>query len=945
VVTESDSRLIDGGVYGFRSSVGINSAYAIRTASKLLDVKQRHLSHKSPICRIIGASEKLKRNRIEVAHGSYELSCSSLLIAMAFHSRLFVPCVNFARMSANRLFLSFLCLTLCVTGMALPCISFAQTRQIERGEEMRALSKLLGARGHPSVALVLSGGGAKGLAHIGVLDVLDSAHIPIDLIVGTSMGAAIGGLYAAGYSPKELERFAERTNWSDILDFDDDSHRTERMLNQKDNDNAVLSLRFSGFFKPVLPKALSSGERLTMLLNAMVINAPGGTAQDFTRDLRVPFIALATDIVTGNRRLITQGDLTSAMRASITLPLRFTPLSADTAILVDGGLLSNVPVDVAKDSAGADIAIASNTTATLRTREDLSSPWDVADQVITLMMLRLSRESLSRADAVITPGISSGAADFQDVAGIIESGRDAARAMLPKLLRLVTPRLGGSGSAPEPMNEDAAIDGNPDVILETYGRSIPDTVERAVRSLMNGPASARTFHREMSEVVSAFRSQGYTLARVDSITRERSATTTIYIDEGQIGDVIVGGNATFHPEIVLREFPLSKGDIFRAQDAERGLRNLTSTGFFEFTSIEVLHSKPDSSRQLPVLKLTVQERASNILRLGLFADNEYGAQFSSELANENMFGTGTSISIKGGVGSLTRYGAITFQAPRLFRSTTSLLAQLYSGYKDMTVYHTVVDVAGGRINSEITDVVRESRDIGERLKIGGDVGRVAELSFEIRHEKQSYFSVRTADPLITTDFVTAMRGELDIDSRNDRSFPQMGTYAVAYYEIGAKFLAGGVSYTKIYAGLEQAIPLSSLHTLIPRVSAGFGDLTLPRMEQFSLGGIESFYGLNEGEARGRQMIASSITYQIAIPHALLFPTFVSMRYDLGATWLVPETIKFEALVHGIGMGIGLKTPLGLARFAVGENFRFTQSSEKPLDLNKPRFYFSIGANL
>jgi predicted acylesterase/phospholipase RssA/outer membrane translocation and assembly module TamA len=822
------------------------------------------------------------------------------------------------------------------------CLRDVQAQPIERGPEMRALSKILSLHGKPSVALVLSGGGAKGLAHIGVLEILDSAHIPIDLIVGTSMGAAIGGLYAAGYTPKELEQFAERTNWSDILDFDDDSHRTERMLDQKDNDRAVLSLRFTGFFKPVLPQAISSGERLTMLLNAMVISAPNGTAQDFTRDLKVPFIALATDIVTGQRRIITKGDLTSAMRASITLPLRFTPLSTDSAILVDGGLLSNVPVDVAKDSAGAEIAIASNTSAALRTRDDLSSPWDVADQVITLMMLRLSRESLRRADAVITPAMVVEAADFQNVPGIIESGREAARAMLPKLQQLVKTRSTNFGGL-EPMMENDALDGNPNVEVVTYGHSVPDTVRRMLRSIMSAAPATRTVGREVASIVETFHEQGFTLVHVDSITHSQPATTTIYLDEGRIGNVIVGGNATFHPEVVLREFPLSRDDIFRAQDAERGLRNLTSTGFFDFASIEVIHS--DTGERLPIVKLTVQERAPNILRLGLFADNEYGAQFSTELANENLFGSGTSISLKGGVGSLDRYGAVTFKVPRLFRSTTTLLAQLYSGYKDISVYNTEPNIQTGKITSSITDVVREARDIGARVKVGGDVGRVAELSFEIRHERQRYFSVRTPDPETTIDDITALRGELDIDSRNDRAFPQEGTYSRAYYEIGNKLIGGRVSYTKIFAEISQAVRLSSLHTLIPHLAVGFGDLTLPRMEQFELGGIESFYGLNEDESRGRQMVMGSLTYQIAVPHALLFPTFVSVRYDIGAMWLVPETIKFQALVHGLGIGIGLKTPLGLARFAVGENFRFNQDATKPIDLNAPRFYFSIGANL
>jgi hypothetical protein len=117
--------------------------------------------------------------------------------------------------------------------------------------------------------------------------------------------------------------------------------------------------------------------------------------------------------------------------------------------------------------------------------------------------------------------------------------------------------------------------------------------------------------------------------------------------------------------------------------------------------------------------------------------------------------------------------------------------------------------------------------------------------------------------------------------------------------------------------------------------------------------MESFYGLNQYELRGQQMIEGSLTYQVAIPHALFFPTFVAARYDIGSTWPEPTQIKFESLLHGIGAQVGLKTPLGLAQFGIGENFRFIQNqSPKPLTqptrvvaLNSPYFYFSIGSRL
>jgi outer membrane protein assembly factor BamA len=195
--------------------------------------------------------------------------------------------------------------------------------------------------------------------------------------------------------------------------------------------------------------------------------------------------------------------------------------------------------------------------------------------------------------------------------------------------------------------------------------------------------------------------------------------------------------------------------------------------------------------------------------------------------------------------------------------------------------------------------------------------------------------------------------QLLVDSRDDVAYPHTGTLIRGYYEEGLSLFGVGTNYTKIFGELEPAIPLSALHTIIPRIRIGVGDNNLPLLEEFRLGGIESFYGLNEYELIGKQMVEGSLTYQIAIPHALFFPTFVSARYDVGATWPEPEQIKFETLVHGIGAQVGLKTPLGLARFGIGENFRFTGDQDgKPslnsvysLALNSPRFYFSIGSKL
>ncbi len=801
----------------------------------------------------------------------------------------------------------------------------------------------------PGLALVLSGGGARGFAHIGVLDVLDSAGIKIDLIVGTSIGASIGGLYAAGYSPKELEQFAVNTNWQDILGIDDDARRVERMINQKDQDDALLSLRFNGFLEPVLPKGLSNGQRWTMLLNSMVINAPYGVPSDFLRQTKVPFVAVATDIVSGTRKLMSSGDLTAALRASATWPIMFNPVINDSGILVDGGLISNIPVDIAKLS-GAPLIVASNTTSRLRKREEIQNPWDVADQAVMLMMMRQSKTDLAKADVVISPEIASD--DFDKIAEMVEAGRVSARQMLAEIQRSAPPNIAHPADTLLPQL----------LQLRVYGVDVVDSL-RTLPLLMNGkPLLRSTVRADLeSHIIRLARKKGLSLAQIDSIVLyPRNGWADVYVDPGVIRSIRLEGDPSIHPDVVLRELPFSEGETFKAAEAERGIQNLIGTEIFEFVSIEIAQTSRVDSVKYVVLQhspaatasftaqpnwdiiLTVQPKAANVLRLGVLADNEFGTQFWSELANENVLGSATNFSLKGHLGPQSRRLAATFNAPRLFRTTATFMLQAFMGYKDIPVYLTTLDFDKGRIISNVDGSVRESRDWGLRVKSGGQVGRVAAMTAEYRYEQQRSFSTADRNTL-ESQRISTLRADIIYDTRDDRAYPTQGTYLTGSSETAADFLGSEVGFTKLAGVAEQVLSLSPLHKLIPRVSVGFGDLTLPRQEQFALGGIESFFGLNEYESRGRQMFVTNITYQIGIPHVLFFPTFVSLRYDMGATWLIPQAIKFEALVHGIGIQVGLKTPFGLARFGIGENFRFVSGGDRPIHFNRPRFYFSIGS--
>ena len=176
----------------------------------------------------------------------------------------------------------------------------------------------------PKVGIVLSGGGARGVSQIGVLKVLERHRIPVDFVAATSMGAIIGGLYAAGYTTAQLESLAVTTNWDDVLTLADDTRRTQLFVDQKmATDRSFLTVRFEGL-EPVLPPAVSSGQRLTDFLSTQMLQALYLPFPDFDH-LKIPFRAVATDLVSGKRIVLKDGSLAEALRASSTRSPREMP--------------------------------------------------------------------------------------------------------------------------------------------------------------------------------------------------------------------------------------------------------------------------------------------------------------------------------------------------------------------------------------------------------------------------------------------------------------------------------------------------------------------------------------------------------------------------------------------------------------------------------------------
>lgn len=291
----------------------------------------------------------------------------------------------------------------------------------------------------PRIGLVLSGGGARGAAHIGVLKVLEENHVPIDAIAGTSMGAVVGGLYASGLSASDIERVMTSVDWQDA--FRDRPARTDLNFRRKLEDQTFL-VKFPLGIKGRrfrLPRGLVQGQKLTQILRGLTL--PVAQIEDFDH-LAIPFRAVATDIVTGDRVILDHGDLTTAMRASLSAPGVFSPVEFQGRMLVDGGLSSNLPIDVARQM-DVDVLIVVDCGFPLLERSKLVSVATVSSQMLAILIRHNSaeqRKTLRPADVVIDPALGDfSSLDFTEHAKAMRIGEQAARGQQQRLADLSVP--------------------------------------------------------------------------------------------------------------------------------------------------------------------------------------------------------------------------------------------------------------------------------------------------------------------------------------------------------------------------------------------------------------------------------------------------------------------------------------------------------------------------
>ena len=783
----------------------------------------------------------------------------------------------------------------------------------------------------PRVALVLTGGGARGIAQIGVLRVLERNGIMPDVVVGSSFGAIIGGLYAAGYSPDSIASIMRSIDWDDVTSIGADTRREYLFYGQKqENDRSLLTLRFRNLsFIP--PTALGGSARFTSTLQRVLWESPFNTVTDFD-ELRVPFRAVATNLATGKAVALREGNLATAMRASATFPLRYAPVvwNGDT-MLVDGGLVANIPIEVAQTFSPTAVIVV-NTTSDFVPTSELTTPWAIADQALTASMKQRDSALLAQASIVVTPTLSGvGTFDFANIDQLIMLGEQAAERMLPSLIRFVQQPSG----VEQP-------DNLPLMIRSIEQRSVGglDTlpsVRVCLDDLIGRDWTVATARYHIPRITSALHSEGFTFASVRDVAFDStSQILRMTIDDGRVNRLTVVHRDKLRQSDVLREVVVKAGATNTQESLHQTLENLNASEIIADGSILVTRDTVGTR-----IEIAGRDGGNQLLRIGARVDNERYTQGSIDLVHENLFGTGIRAVVRGALSERIGIATASLELPRIRGTLWTASIRGYTSFRNVWIYR---NTPGRPINSPAPQRVGEFAEerSGVRASAGRQLERNGVILGEFRYEQQRYRDLNSSNAPLFQPLAT-LRGVARWDDRDAIVFPTRGRQIDLTFESSILSLSNSLSFTKFTASASTSVQVGDV-VITPSGLIGAADLTLPSPELFSIGGEDLFFGWREDQERGRQIAVGNIEARWKMPFRIFFDTYISLRYDIGAVWERPEKIRLADMNHGLGFRIGLDTPVGPAQFSVGRSFFFL-SNPDAVAWGPVLFYFSIGAQL
>lgn len=757
----------------------------------------------------------------------------------------------------------------------------------------------------PRFALILSGGGARGLAQIGVLKAMEANDIKPDLIVATSMGAIIGTLYAAGYSADSIESLARMVDWNKI--FSNSSHRKTLFVSQKNEpSSALFELRFNYNFKPILPTSISYGQSFYDELAPLLVIPQAHALFDFD-SLPIPLRIIATDLLTGNKVIFSEGNLCTAIRASCSVPLAFSPVETGTTLLIDGGVSENIPAATARQM-GAKIVVAVDVTSPYAGKEELDNPVKLIDQIMAIGAAQQKARGRSQADMIITPHLFTiKNTDFEKIDSLIALGFKSAHPLCDSIISLLRADV-----APLAIATDT--DGPHPGTLQPHK---PASTEKPS---LSSPAETPPLLR-------------------------RNTSAPI------IRGTITQGNRRTSDRVLINGSGLKTGDTITSSAIRKSISSLYATTLFENVNLDI-----DSAG---TCRIMVEEKKYWRVRMGLRFDEFHLGEGYLEPAFENCFGLGIIALLHLHYGLRREKYTVEVHSNQFFSRnfTNNIQMQIYSSKEKIQEVVTTIGDSTTMIST--TSLMEHTlRKTGFSLYLGAQLGRFTLLSGGMRFER---FKVQQKEPDMLRDllgtgfkkFLPYFSIRLTMDSMD--KYPYATSGIRQFLSIGGanRALGGGrYSFLKCSGSVGRYFTLFRYHTFFPSFSFSWANDKLPQVERPYLGGAITqeryqemsvynytpFYGLPPRAVTGDLFGICHFEYRCELKRNL----FAHLLFDWGTAW-DHGIDDYRNLINdaplGIGVGLSYMTPLGPLRLSYGQ---LLKNSEHYLLKRSEFFYFSGG---
>lgn len=813
----------------------------------------------------------------------------------------------------------------------------------------------------PRLTLALSGGGARGIAHLGVIQRLEEAGIPPDGIAGTSVGGLIGALYCGGLEVSEIRSLLSRVNWASLL-LDEPERRSLLLARKEEHSRHLLTIRLGQSLTPVVPGAIAPGQKLYRQLLQLTLAAPFHPQTNWD-DLPVPLRITATDLKSGKPLVFDGGDPALAIRSSMSLPLLFEPVDLDTLQLIDGGISENIPVMTARRM-GGDVTLAVNVTASLQKPDAPWQAWQIVDQVTTILEKQANVESLRAASLIITPDVDDyPAVPTGSIDSLIAVGATAAEGVIDSLRRLLGPeplpdddevivisgidepdadlpsspfewrsqnvvrigsvreylrRLYREGTV---LRASAVYDDSKSRLRFTVERTpilrridirgaagVPDSTLQACFNC--GVGSRFDFdlcRRAIRLALKKFRDAGYCAATIREVSFDPAEGVLFVIfDPGVLREIEFAGLKEVSRLWLDQEVPLAPGKPITRGGLIEGANNLYATGLFRSVYPTLVPPKP--GEQGWKVRMVVSEQPAPLIRLGLVYQHEHQTRGFAEVASSNLLNYGGRSVLFTSVGARDQRHQIEAANDKLFGKPISF--NLAVSYNERTRDRFDAHRKSGEY--------RETR-WGGKFTVGGQAWSWGQLALysQIHQHDANYASGKVS----YRAFVNGAEVALDTEDRTP--YPNRGVKFTASAEAAAKYLGSEREFSSLHGAWEW-FGTHRRQTVAVRSSMAAVSGDAPFDRQIRLGGLHSFPGLHLDEIVSTRQITGGLEYRYDMLSRFLADSYVGTRYDFAAVWRSPgKPPGADEWLQSVAFYFALDTVLGPVHLQWG---RFLGSS-------------------